>query len=69
MTTKPTSLQGEFVTSGRIYNTLVLLLYMLDQVAPKYHWRNRLKSLLLQHENWLGDMGFAEGWQTRAIWQ
>jgi abortive infection bacteriophage resistance protein len=66
---KPLPLAGGFVASRRLYNTLLLLLYWMDVVAPAHHWRSRLKALLLSHADYLPAMGFPKGWETPAIWQ
>lgn len=68
--TKPASLTTEFVPgSNKIYNTLIITLYLMDRISPGHHWRNRLKDLLQRHGQWLNDMGFPAGWETRPIWQ
>lgn len=68
--TKPAALVPEFISgSNKIYNTLVITLYLMDQISPGHHWRARLKDLLRNHNEWLNDMGFPTGWETRTIWQ
>jgi len=67
---KPKNLLGEFqVGSRRIYNTLVLLVYMLDKIAPAHHWRTRLHTLLEKHPVDTRAMGFPADWAQRSIWR
>jgi len=53
----------------RIYNTLVMLLYLMNHIAPNHHWRNRLLELLNRHHIDPARMGFPDDWKTRTIWQ
>lgn len=67
---KPSSLRGEFVGGSRkLYNSLVILTYFMDTIAPGHHWRQRLKGLLAQHAISVQAMGFPADWEQRAIWQ
>ena len=67
---KPSQLVGEFVGGSRkLYNTLTILLYFMDIIAPQHHWRWRLKELIAGHAIPVGAMGFPEDWEARAIWQ
>lgn len=68
--TKPSQLAGIFVAdSPKIYNTLLILLYFMDVVAPNHHWRERLKTLLKKHIRWLNAMGFPQDWESQLLWQ
>ncbi len=54
----------------KIYNTLVLLIYMTQQIEPGGTWPRRL----LEHLNTLDPslipaMGFPTDWRTRPIWK
>lgn len=54
----------------KIYNTLVLLVHLVQRIEPESHWPNRL----MDHINTLDpglvpDMGFPSDWLTRPIWQ
>lgn len=52
-----------------IYNTLVLIRYMLAIVSPNSLWEERLVNLLKEHpEVDPVAMGFPEGWAKLAIW-
>lgn len=67
---KPAALAGQFVVgSRRLYNTLLILLYLLDVIAPKHSWRQRFKALLAEFAPDVAAMGFPAGWETLTIWQ
>jgi len=61
---------NQFVRQSRkIYNTLVIVLYFTDTIAPNHHWRSRLLKLLSEHPDTLTGMGFPANWQEMSIWQ
>lgn len=66
---KPTRLLGQYFTSNRIYNTLVIMLYLMDCISPAHTWRSKLKSLLVTMPLMLSEMGFPPAWSSRDIWQ
>lgn len=67
---KPVGLAAQFNAGSReIYNTLVILLYAMDLMAPHHHWRARLKTLLSRHAIDVGVMDFPAGWEQMPIWQ
>lgn len=52
-----------------LYNTLVLVRYLLAHVDPSSSWRQELTALLATHPtNDLAAMGFPTGWATRPLW-
>ncbi len=53
----------------KIYNTLVMLAYIMDIVSLNHHWKTRLKDLIKEHNINPSAMGFPADWQTRPIWQ
>ncbi len=54
----------------RIYNTLVMLAFMLDSISPRSQWRSHLLALLGQHPKVdLASMGFPTDWQHSKIWE
>lgn len=54
----------------RLYNTLVMLAYMLDVISPRSQWRAHLLALLGQHPKVdLAAMGFPDDWQLSPIWE
>ncbi|MGP0014472.1 Abi family protein [Pseudomonas sp.] len=67
---KPSGLPQQFSKHSRkIYNTLVILLYLMDGIAPQHHWRQRLKALICNHGIPVAAMGFPANWQQLPIWQ
>ncbi len=66
---KPAQLTGEFVPGSRkLYNTLVMLLHLMDTIAPGHHWRNKLRQLIQNHHVHPAAMGFPHDWETRNVW-
>ncbi len=54
----------------KIYNTLVMMTWMLNIIQPDHDWTHRLKSLLQQYPQIdTAQMGFPADWQNFAIWQ
>lgn len=55
---------------AQLYNALVLIVYLLRQVAPGSTWRSDLSLLLGTHPTAdLAAMGFPAGWETKPLWQ
>jgi hypothetical protein len=54
--------------SRKLYNTLVILLHLMDVIAPKHLWRGRMKDLMSQHEISVAALGFPLDWKTSKIW-
>lgn len=55
--------------AGRLYNTLVILVFLLERIAPLSTWRADLVAHLLTHPTGdLAAMGFPAGWQARPLW-
>jgi abortive infection bacteriophage resistance protein len=66
---KPVGLASQWVSGSRkLYNTLVILLHLMDVIAPKHLWRGRMKDLMSQHEISVAAMGFPLDWKTSKIW-
>ncbi len=55
--------------SKNLYNTLVIVLYFMDTIAPNHHLRSRLLKLLSEQPERLSAMGFPVDWQQMGIWQ
>jgi abortive infection bacteriophage resistance protein len=54
----------------KLYNTLVLLVYLLLIIEPQTTWPQRLLQHLQSLDSALTpDMGFPEYWQSRPIWK
>lgn len=52
-----------------LYNTLVMLIYMLDLISPKSQWRIHFLNLLGQHPGTdLAAMGFPTNWRASSAW-
>lgn len=67
---KTLNLQHQFQPgSRRLYNTLTILLYCMDIVAPRHSWRDRLKTLIAHHHPPARAMGFPSHWDQLPIWQ
>lgn len=67
---KPYGLQPSFNTDSprKIYNTLVMLLYLMDQISPGHRWRQRLFNLLDEHTIEPERMGFPADFRDLDIW-
>ena len=66
--TKPADLAPCFAaTSRKLYNTLVILLYCMELVAPQHRWRLRLRRLIRDHRIPVAAMGSPAGWSELAI--
>jgi len=66
---KPAHLAAEFVGNRKLYNSLVVLLHLMDIISPRHHWRGRLKKHLGDHASNLPAMGFPVDWEAHSIWQ
>ncbi len=59
-----------FTNEHRLYNSLVILLFLMDTIAPNHQWREAFAALLLRHPNVpLAEMGFPTHWRDYKIWQ
>lgn len=74
--TKPDWLVPNFETGKdpqqpprRIYNTLVMLAFLMDQICPGHHWKGRLKDAIDHHGIDTGSMGFPSDFHSRSIWK
>lgn len=67
---KPAALKDTFVASHGLHNTLLILMYLMDLIAPHHRWGARLVDLLWQNQDLLTPhMDFPADWQKKAIWQ
>lgn len=67
---KPVGLVSQCVPGSRkLYNTLIILLHLMDMIAPNHIWRSRVKDLLSEHEILLTAMGFPVDWEKSKIWR
>lgn len=76
--TKPKGLVSNFDTSTdkkgnpqnrRLYNTLVMLVYLMGIASEGGSWEQRLNKLLTENEDKTDEMGFPNDWKRRPIWQ
>ncbi len=70
---RPSTLVKEMNTEGhdikRLYNTLVVLAYLMDLTCIEHHWKKRLKDLIAYHNINTSKMGFPTDWQIKPIWK
>ncbi|MBU3680047.1 MAG: Abi family protein [Candidatus Kapabacteria bacterium] len=52
-----------------LYNTCVILQYLLDQIQPDNSWRDRLYNLICSYEVDHTLLGFPDDWRNRDIWR
>ena len=71
LTTSPRQpLYSSFSSGSRnIYNTLVILLYLMDRIVPDHQWGQVLLNHIKTCPQPLSPMGFPSNWQTLTIWQ
>lgn len=55
----------ENASQGRIYNTVVMLDYLLGVISPGHSWTRRLVHSLSRHSDLPDEMGFPLGWKAR----
>jgi len=53
----------------KTYNTLVIILHLMDIIAPDHHWRKRLLALIDSHGIDVSHMGFPESWREFPVWE
>jgi len=53
----------------KLYNTLVMLGYLLDRISPGHQWKSRLQQLITDHQIPVTEMGFPTHWQRASFWQ
>lgn len=55
-------------TEHKIYNTLVLIAYLIELVSPNSNWSGKLIKLLERYNIDVASMGFPSDWQEKPIW-
>lgn len=64
------TIEIQIVQSSKLYYTLCLIIYLLQTVNPKTHFRKHFKDLLAKYPNVdVGYMGFPIDWQDHPIWR
>lgn len=67
---KPVELNSQCTKGSRkLYNTLVILLYLMAKISPKHRWRGDVKALIVKHAIPVAAMGFPVDWSQSSIWQ
>jgi abortive infection bacteriophage resistance protein len=60
----------QFVPNSRkLYNTLVIIIFLMDKIAPSHSWRSRFEKLIAKYSVSVNAMDFPQNWQQQAIWQ
>lgn len=57
------------VSIRKIYNTLVVLAYLMDVISPGHSWKARLLELIDKHAIDVSKMGFPADWAKQDIWK
>lgn len=68
---RPARIAGciDFNSPRNLYNTLVLIRYVLSIIDPRSNWKDRLVALLGEDSSIdAAAMGFPNGWQRLEIW-
>ena len=66
---RPTIVVSSFHSGDkRVYNTLVMLAYLMDVISRHHHWKHRLRDLIEKHRINTRAMGFPENFEVLDIW-
>ena len=57
------------IAKKKLYNSLVMLEYLMEIISPGTHWKNRLTDLIDKHGIDTGKMGFPSDWHELEIWK
>ena len=52
----------------KLYNTLVILIHLLDKISPSHSWKSRLIEVINKHQIDVRKMGFPEHFENLPIW-
>lgn len=59
-----------FDAREKLYNTLVILVYLTELISPSIGWRRRLRGLLTAHDEIRQNkMGFPPDWHSAPFWR
>lgn len=53
----------------KLYNTFVMLAYLMNIICGENHWTDKLKRLIQSHNIKTPKMGFPIAWENKPIWQ
>ena len=56
-------------SDNKIYNTLVILIHLLNTIDPDHGWTDRFLSLVKKYRIDLHKMGFPSNWESLPIWK
>jgi abortive infection bacteriophage resistance protein len=56
-------------SGARIYNTLVMLAFLMELINPEAGWKHRLLALFDKHDADTGPMGFPTDYRLRSLWR
>ena len=72
---KPTGLKDNIYideankTEHKVYNTLVVIQYLMTVICPESHWAIQLNELITKYHIDINRMGFPNEWQKLPLWQ
>lgn len=52
----------------KLYNTVVILIHLLNIISPDHSWKNRLIELINKYQIDVGKMGFPNNYKSLPIW-
>lgn len=52
----------------KLYNTCVMLAYLMEVICGPTHWKDKLMALIQHHHIEVSKMGFPSNWQRLPIW-
>jgi abortive infection bacteriophage resistance protein len=58
-----------YAKERKLYNTLVILVYLLDIISPEHRWKNKLFDLIEQHKIDVSQMGFPSQFNNLPVWR
>jgi len=53
----------------KLYNSFVMLAYLMNIICGENHWKDRLIKLFDQYHIDTGKMGFPDDWRSRPMWR
>jgi abortive infection bacteriophage resistance protein len=56
-------------SNRKLYNTLVLLGYLMDRISADHHWKARLSDVIHRHQPDIRAMGFPSEWERLQLWR
>lgn len=53
----------------KIYNTLCMVLHILNRITANHDWQSRIRNLITLHQIDTRKMGFPDDWLSRPLWK